>query len=87
MRLIDRILCAFGRCRVCHPLTDVRGLGGVCSCCGKIHGWMWRAEIDVALGFARVYSVIGDPPTHIAQLPKAIVHHGERLTRDSTPLQ
>jgi hypothetical protein len=42
---LDRISCRLGRCRKCRLYETDLGIGGQCVTCGKIHGWMTRAEL------------------------------------------
>lgn len=43
--MIFKILCFFGKCWRCETYSTDCGIGGRCIDCGKIHGWVTRAEL------------------------------------------
>lgn len=43
---IARQLCRIGICLECAPHSTPEGIGGKCINCGKMHGWVTRAELQ-----------------------------------------
>ena len=40
-----RLICWLGYCTRCRTLDTPEGIGGKCTDCGKIHGWVTREEL------------------------------------------
>ena len=40
-----KLLCALGFCVRCQTHSTDDGIGGRCTTCGKIHGWVTRDEL------------------------------------------
>lgn len=40
-----RLMCWMGRCFRCRVHDTPEGIGGKCIDCGKVHGWVTRAEL------------------------------------------
>lgn len=40
-----RIFCWLGCCLRCSVYETADGIGGKCLDCGKVHGWVTRAEL------------------------------------------
>ncbi len=57
MAWIDRLLCRLGRCRRCRVYEDEHGIGGKCTTCGRVHGWMTSAELREVLGRSPVWRI------------------------------
>lgn len=43
--LLNRLSCRLGRCRMCRLLNTDEGIGGQCTTCGRVHGWVTRDEL------------------------------------------
>lgn len=42
---LARLSCRFGHCWSCRTWSTYDGVGGRCIRCGRIHGWVTRAEL------------------------------------------
>lgn len=42
---VVRLLCRMGRCTQCRLYETEDGIGGRCDGCGRVHGWVTRAEL------------------------------------------
>ena len=40
-----RLMCRLGHCTACAVHDVPEGIGGKCTRCGKIHGWVTREEL------------------------------------------
>lgn len=45
MTMLTRFLCWLGKCRRCQFYDTLEGIGGKCTDCGTVHGWVTRAEL------------------------------------------
>jgi hypothetical protein len=45
MGIFRNFMCRFIGCQRCHVYDTAEGIGGKCIDCGKVHGWVTRAEL------------------------------------------
>ena len=43
--MLRRFMCWLGKCTRCRTYDTPEGIGGRCIDCGKIHGWVTRADL------------------------------------------
>jgi hypothetical protein len=43
--MFRRFVCRWVGCLRCRPFETADGIGGLCTDCGKIHGWVTREEL------------------------------------------
>lgn len=49
MRWVDWVLCKLGKCRQCVIFHNSIGIGGRCTNCSQLHGWMTHDELRAIL--------------------------------------